>query len=201
MSSGETRQSLIRVAVAAIVALSGGACGILSSSPSPSPTPIISGGNVGPFAFAYPSAWTIEIAGAPQSYRTVFGFLVSPPATATESCAPDGTCAEQVSVPDGTVVITMAGWAQPECNPDAATTVSNYVASGWVAQTIGGLPAAYDNAATDAAGFTRMWEIAGPATGDCTVYELKARFGPSATELAADVDALVSTLQIRMPGV
>ncbi len=190
---------------AALVLLTANACGILSGTPTPSPTSPIAGGIVGPFSFSYPSSWTVGIAGAPQHYRTVFGFVTSPPAAARESCGPDyiaglGGCAELVQAPEGTVALTMAGWTQPPCTQNAQAVVSADVASGWEAQTIGGLPAAYDKKAADPAGFTRTWEIAGPAKGDCTVYEVKAQFGPSATALAAEVDMLVASIHIRIPG-
>ncbi len=190
---------------AGVVLLATGGCGTLSATPSPTPTSPIAGGVVGPFYFSHPSSWTTSTAGAPQRDRTVLGFVVSPPATAVQSCGPDyvvggGGCAELVSVPDGTVVLTMSGWTQSSCSMTAQAVVSAEVASGWTSQTIGGLPAAYDHGAAAPGGFTRTWEIAGPTKGDCTVYEVKAQFGPSATALAADVDALVASIQVRIPG-
>ncbi len=190
---------------AGVVLLTVSGCGILSGTPTPAPTSPIAGGIVGPMTFSYPSSWATSAAGAPQKDRTIFGFVVSPPATATQSCGPDyvaggGGCAALVSVPAGTVVLTMSGWTESSCSQTAAQVVSADVASGWTSQTIGGLPAAYDHAASDAAGFTRTWEIAGPAKGDCTVYEVKAQFGPSAAALATDVDTLVASIQIRIPG-
>jgi hypothetical protein len=191
-------------ALAAVaVALAAGGCGALSATPTPTPVPEIIGGQVGPFSFSYPSAWSFEIAGAPQHYRTVFGFVVAPPATARETCGPDAAsagCDEQVTVPSGSVAITMAAWAQPDCVQTAQEIVAADVAQGWMSVTVGGRPAAYDQAAADPAGFTRTWEIAGPAKGDCSVYELKAQFGASAAGLAPKVDALVASINIRIPG-
>ncbi len=190
---------------AALVLLTAGGCGILSATPTPAPTSPIAGGTVGPMIFSYPSSWTTSTAGAPQKDRTVFGFVASPPATATQSCGPDyvaggGGCAELVSVPEGTVVLTMSGWTESACSQTAQAIVSADVASGWASQTIGGRQAAYDQAAVDPSGFTRTWEIVGPQKGDCTVYEVKAQFGPSAAGLAGDVDALVASLRIMIPG-
>jgi hypothetical protein len=196
---------LARGLAAAFALLAVGGCGILSATPTPAPTSPIAGGVVGPMSFTYPSSWSTSTAGAPQKDRTVFGFVTSPPATATQSCGADyvaggGGCAELVSVPEGTVVLTMSGWTQSACSQDAQAIVSSDVASGWTSQTIGGLAAAYDHAAADLGGFTRTWEIAGPQKGDCTVYEVKAQFGPSATGLASEVDTLMASLRIMTPG-
>ena len=197
-------RSMLRVAAAAAVAVALGACGALAGTPAPTPTPPIAGGIVGPFAFSYPSSWTVVIAGAPQHYRTVFGFAVSPPATAAESCGPDflsglGGCDERVSVPAGTVVVTLSAWVQPTCAPNAQAIVAADVASGWTSLSVDGLAAAFDDTAAAASGFTRTWEIAGPAKGDCNVYEVKAQFGASAADLGPAVDALVASMQFRLP--
>ena len=153
-------------AVAAMVAVS--ACGGTAGTPAPTPTSPspIAGGIVGPFAFSYLSSWFVVAAGAPQHYRTVFGFVVSPPATAAESCGPDvlagmGGCDEQVDVPAGAVAVTLSAWVQPPCKPNAQAIVAADVASGWTSRTVAGLAAALDDTAAAAAGFTCSWEIAG----------------------------------------
>jgi hypothetical protein len=202
-----TPRTVIQLRLAALLAaviVVGGCTSAEATQGNPLPSSGLSLATIAGVSFDYPTGWTLTPVGHLKHYEDVLAFLTSPTATASESCGPEyipgagGGCTDLYTNPAGSVVIRLSSWGGPPMPSGAKGVVAADVAGGWVAETVGGQPAAYTTSYSDRSdppGATVAWFIASPAS-QATVYSILATTsGPDDPALTAIIERIVASIR------